>query len=101
MKSVDEIVLLRLNFSKPSKTLNDYNIPIDRIFRVGNIACMDSELMRPNRSNREFEVELFEALGKLAWVIENHSKAAWPLFDRLEKELDILQSRKSRLDRYR
>lgn len=41
------------------------------------------------------------ALEKLTWVIENHSAAAWPLFDRLEKELESLRGRKSRLDRYR
>lgn len=52
-------------------------------------------------NNRGLEVEICEALGKLIWIIENHSKAAWPLFDRLEKELETLRGRKSRLDRYR
>ena len=52
-------------------------------------------------SNRDAETEICEALGKLTWVIENHSTAAWPLFDRLEKELETLRGRKSRLDRYR
>ena len=51
-------------------------------------------------SNRGLETEICEALGKLTWIIENHSAAAWPLFDRLEKELETLRGRKSRLDRY-
>lgn len=45
--------------------------------------------------------EIEGALEKLAWVIETHSEAAWPLFERLEKELKTLRGRKSRLDRYR
>jgi len=36
--------------------------------------------------------ELHEALRKLTWVIEAHSEAAWPIFDRLEKELVKLES---------
>ena len=52
-------------------------------------------------SNRGLEAEICEGLCKLTWIIENHSSAAWPLFDRLEKELETLRSRKSRLDRYR
>ena len=52
-------------------------------------------------SNRGAEAEIVEALFKVTWVIENHSTAAWPLFDRLEKELETLRGRKSRLDRYR
>ena len=51
--------------------------------------------------NRGEEAKICEALGKLTWIIENHSTAAWPLFDRLEKELQTLRGRKSRLDRYR
>ena len=45
--------------------------------------------------------ELHEALRKLTWVIETHSEAAWPIFDRLEKELVKLESRQDRLDRHR
>ena len=62
---------------------------------------MISSLEQLTISNRGSEVEICEALGKLTWIIENHSKAAWPLFDRLEKELETLRGRKSRLDRYR
>jgi hypothetical protein len=51
--------------------------------------------------NLGLEAEICEALGKLTWVIENYSVAAWPLFDRLEAELENLQGRKTRLDRYR
>jgi len=52
-------------------------------------------------SNKGPEAEISEALGKLAWIIENYSSAAWPIFDRLERELETLRGRKSRLDRYR
>ena len=45
--------------------------------------------------------ELYEALRKLTWVIETHSEAAWPIFDRLEKELVKLETRQDRLDRHR
>ena len=51
--------------------------------------------------NIGLETEICDALGKLTWIIENHSSAAWPLFDRLEKELETLRGRTSRLDRYR
>jgi len=47
------------------------------------------------------ETQIRLGLSKLAWIIENHDEAAWPLFDRLENELNILQSKKSRLDWYR
>ena len=49
----------------------------------------------------EQTAEILEALGKLTWIIENHSEAAWPLFDRLERELEQRTSRRSRLDRHR
>ena len=62
---------------------------------------MISENIRQIDSNRGSEAEICEALGKLAWIIENHSRAAWPLFDGLERELETLRGRKSRLDRYR
>ena len=45
--------------------------------------------------------DLEASLSKLTWIIENHSEAAWPLFERLERELDQRTSRKSRLDRHR
>ena len=62
---------------------------------------MITKSQRQSFNNRGLESEICEALGKLTWIIENHSAAAWPLFDRLEKELETLRGRKSRLDRYR
>ena len=62
---------------------------------------MTSKYSQQTDSNRGPEIEICEALGKLTWIIENHSAAAWPLFDRLEKELETLRGRKSRLDRFR
>ena len=62
---------------------------------------MISTNLKKISNNRGPEAEISEALGKLTWIIENHSSAAWPLFDRLEKELEALRGRKSRLDRYR
>jgi len=56
---------------------------------------------RATCNNRGLEADICEALFKLTWIIENHSEAAWPLFDRLERELETLRGRKSRLDRYR
>lgn len=41
------------------------------------------------------------ALVKLTWVIETHSDAAWPIFDRLENELLKLESRQDRLNKHR
>jgi len=57
--------------------------------------------VRKNDTNRGDEAKICEALAKLTWIIENHSAAAWPLFDRLERELETLRGRKSKLDRYR
>ena len=62
---------------------------------------MITRIIKQNDSNRGPEAEICDALGKLTWIIENHSSAAWPLFDRLERELETLRGRKSRLDRYR
>ena len=45
--------------------------------------------------------ELHEALRKLTWVIETHSEAAWPIFNRLEVELKNLEQRKNKLALYR
>jgi hypothetical protein len=53
-----------------------------------------------NRANDKDEA-IREGLGKLTWVIETHSDKAWPLFDRLERELKQRQGRQVRLDRYR
>ncbi|MEM7730161.1 MAG: hypothetical protein AAF311_12945 [Pseudomonadota bacterium] len=53
----------------------------------------------PNQSTELAEIEA--GLGKLIWVIENHSEAAWPLFDRLEREYEQRQSRATRLARFR
>lgn len=47
------------------------------------------------------QARILDGLAKLTWIIENHSEAAWPLFDRLEQELEQQQSRRSRLDRRR
>ena len=45
--------------------------------------------------------DIQSALVKLTWVIETHSEDAWPLFDRLEKELLQLNSRRDQLQKYR
>jgi len=39
-------------------------------------------------------------LAKLTWVIETHSEDAWPIFERLEKELSKILSREERLKRH-
>ena len=54
-------------------------------------------------NNRPDQVtaDILVALGKLTWIIENHSDAAWPLFERLERELEQRSSRNARLDRHR
>ncbi len=62
---------------------------------------MISEIAYHKNNRQDLEVEICEALGKLTCIIENHSAAAWPLFDRLERELETLRGRKSRLDRFR
>lgn len=45
--------------------------------------------------------DIEEGLAKLTWVIESHSENAWPIFDRLERELSQLRSRKDRLSKHR
>ena len=55
--------------------------------------------MAPTNGSENAEIE--RGLGILTWVIENHSEAAWPLFDRLERGLQQRRTRRSRLDRHR
>jgi hypothetical protein len=43
------------------------------------------------------EQDIEEGLNLLAWLIDRHGDAAWPLFERLEKELESRQKRKSRI----
>ena len=62
---------------------------------------MISRSIKQHGNSKGPEADICEALGKLTWIIENHSSAAWPLFDRLERELETVRGRKSRLDRYR
>ena len=45
--------------------------------------------------------DIQKGLAKLTWVIETHSEDAWPLFERLEKELFQLKSRQDQLEKYR
>lgn len=45
--------------------------------------------------------EIQNGLAKLTWVIETHSDDAWPIFERLEKELLQLSLRQSQLEKYR
>jgi hypothetical protein len=44
------------------------------------------------------EEEIEEGLNLLAWLIDRHGDAAWPLFERLERELESLQNRKARIE---
>ena len=44
------------------------------------------------------EEEIEEGLNLLAWLIDRHGDAAWPLFERLERELECLQNRKARIE---
>jgi len=43
------------------------------------------------------EQDIEEGLSILAWLIDRHGDAAWPLFERLERELESRQKRKSRI----
>ena len=43
------------------------------------------------------EQDIEEGLSILAWLIDRYGDAAWPLFERLERELEIRQNRKSRI----
>ena len=46
------------------------------------------------------EERIERCLSILARVIDSQGDAAWPLFERLERELDDLQSRRARIERY-
>lgn len=43
------------------------------------------------------EEELLSALQSLAGLIENYGPKYWPVFDRLEQELEKLKTRRNRL----
>ena len=43
------------------------------------------------------EQDIEEGLSVLAWLIDRYGDAAWPLFERLERELESRQKRKSRI----
>ena len=43
------------------------------------------------------EKDIEEGLSLLAWLIDRYGDEAWPLFERLERELENLQKRKSRI----
>jgi len=45
--------------------------------------------------------DIQKGLAKLIWVIETHSEDAWPLFERLEKELLQINSQQDKLQKYR
>ena len=46
------------------------------------------------------EERLEHCLSILARVIDSQGDAAWPLFERLERELEDLRGRRARLDKY-
>lgn len=48
-------------------------------------------------SNQISEKDIEEGLSLLAWLIDRYGDAAWPLFERLEKELETRQKRKTRV----
>ena len=43
------------------------------------------------------EQDIEEGLNLLAWLIDRHGDAAWPLFERLERELERRQNRRARI----
>ena len=43
------------------------------------------------------EQDIEEGLSLLAWLIDRYGDAAWPLFERLEKELESRKARTSRI----
>ena len=47
------------------------------------------------------DADLENALRSLARIIDRYGEAYWPLFDRLETELDARRSRSARLAAYR
>ena len=50
-------------------------------------------LVHPEITDKDIE----EGLSILAWLIDRYGDAAWPLFERLEKELESRQKRKTRI----
>ena len=44
--------------------------------------------------------DLEYGLGVLARIIDTQGDAVWPLFERLERELEDLQSRRGRVERH-
>jgi len=44
------------------------------------------------------EKDIEEGLSLLAWLIDRYGDEAWPLFERLERELEVRQNRKSRIE---
>ena len=50
-------------------------------------------LGHPEITDKDIE----EGLSILAWLIDRYGDAAWPLFERLEKELESRQKRKMRI----
>lgn len=60
------------------------------------MTCVSIVLVKTmTRSKREDELE--HALDFLAWVIELHGDAYWPIFLRLEADLETLRSRNAKL----
>ena len=43
------------------------------------------------------EQDIEKGLSILAWLIDRHGDAAWPLVERLQRELESRQKRKSRI----
>lgn len=41
--------------------------------------------------------DIEDGLSVLAWLIDRYGDAAWPLFERLERELESRQQRRSRI----
>lgn len=48
-------------------------------------------------SERITEQDIEEGLSLLAWLIDRYGDAAWPLFERLEKELESRKQRTARI----
>lgn len=49
------------------------------------------------KSSYVSDEDIEEGLSLLAWLIDRHGDAAWPLFERLEKELESRHNRKTRI----
>ena len=50
-------------------------------------------LVHPEITDKDIE----EGLSILAWLIDRYGDVAWPLFERLEKELESRRKRKSHI----